>query len=435
MIFLALSIFMAAILLMRRGMKPLYAGISGSSMEPHLVGPRLLYKNGQSGLTSSYAIDSLRPNRPIDCQFTGQRDNDFDFLEAMAQPGAITTGETVRYYLWKRMAALRTAERKRLGIPLDRKNYFQGIVRGDLIVIKPPDDDGREVKRIVGFPGETIDIDNGDLWINDERWKRDWNQTLEQAILLDYGDKLGDSKLKFGGWLQDADTHEFRTRGGGLITNELRWNAHDSHTLVPVSDIGVALELTDLLSDWQIAITLRTTESWTALIECTGSKLIVSTASNETVVVIPEDLASLWLVVMMVDGEGLVGTSNEEWMREQIPVNAAHDEGSSLESDTVPLSIQLQHGDASILRWLVFRDIYYRGVGDSSRQSLQAGDGIVVLGDNVSISDDSRQRWEGGLSTDSIRGVLDLEHQGWDALWKQRVGTTTANSELDTIQD
>ncbi|XZE18860.1 S26 family signal peptidase [Pirellulaceae bacterium SH449] len=435
MIFLALSICMAAILLMRRGMKPLYAGISGSSMEPHLVGPRFLYKNTQSGLLSSFAIDSLRPNQPLDCQFTGTRDNDFDFLEALAQPGAITPGETVRYYLWKRMAALRSAERKRLSLPIDSRNSYQGIVRGDLIVIQPPDDDAREVKRIVGFPGETIDIENGDLRINDERWKRDWNQVLEHSILLDYGDRLADSKLKFGGWLQDTDTHEFRTRSGGLITNELRWNAHDSHTLVPVCDVGVALELTDLLSDWQIAITLRTTESWTVLIECTGSKLIVSTATNETTVAFAEDLASLWLVVMMVDGEGVVGTSNEEWMRELIPVNAAHDEGSSLESDTVPLSIQLQHGDASILRWLVFRDIYHRGAGDSSRQSLQAGDGIVVLGDNVSISDDSRQRWEGGLSTESIRGVLDLEHQGWEALWKQRVSTTAANSELDTIRN
>lgn len=435
MIFLSLSICMAAILLMRRGMKPLYAGISGSSMEPHLVGPRLLYKNGQSGLTSSYAIDSLRPNHPIDCQFTGQRDSDFNFLEAMAQPGAITSGETVRYYLWKRMAALRIAERKRLGMPIDSKNNYKGIVRGDLVVIQPPDDEAREVKRIIGFPGETLEIKDGDLWINDERWKRNWNQLLEHSILLDYGDELADSKLQFGSWLHDSDTHEFRTRNGGLITNELRWNAHDSHTLVPVSDLGVALELTDLVSDWQLAITLRTTESWTVLIECTGSKLIVSTATNETMIAIAEDLASRWLVVMMVDGEGVVGTSSEEWMREPIQDGATQDEGSSLESDTVPLSIQYQQGEASILRWLVFRDIYYRGAGDSSRQSLQAGDGIVVLGDNVSISDDSRQRWDDGLSTDSIRGVLDLKHQGWDALWKQRVGTTVANSELVTIQD
>ena len=38
----------------------------------------------------------------------------------------------------------------------------------------------------------------------------------------------------------------------------------------------------------------------------------------------------------------------------------------------------------------------------------------------MSISDDSRQRWNDGLPTEAIRGVVDLGYQGWDALLKQK---------------
>lgn len=463
MTFLALALCFEAILLMRRGMRPLGAQISGSSMEPHLMGPRLLFQNSSSQFFSSYTLDSFRPNMPLVCQYTSERDNSFDLLSAMATPEAINEGETVRYYLWKRMAALRAAKNK------DRPNEtsehsYQGIERGDLIVIQAPDEESREVKRIVGFPGEKIDIIEGDLWVNEQRWKRTFKQILQHAVLLDYGDAQSSTYWNYGEWITsnpitDADaedslatpnknlaplpitlsaltysdqpvantalshslgTLEFRLRSGGLITNELRWNAHDSHSLIPVPDVGFALELENAPSDWQVAVTIRSQDSSTIMVERSGDSIIVSTAQKEVSKTISTDLKNHWLLFMKVDGETIVADETSDWLRETNQNIPSSEADSSFELDGAPFSIECHEGDVRVMQWIAFRDLHYRGVGDAPRQSLPANNGVVVLGDNVSISDDSRQRWEDGLSTEAIRGIVDLGYQGWDALLKQK---------------
>lgn len=463
MTFLALALCFEAILLLRRGMRPLTAQISGSSMEPHLVGPRLLVRNNSSQLVSSYALDSLRPNRPVDCQYTSDRDNSFDLLTAMDSPGMVTEGETVQYYLWKRMAALRAAKNKNR-IDGNADETFRGIERGDLIVIQDPDEEIREVKRIVGFPGESIDIVDGDLWINQRRWRRDLNQILQHAVLLDYGDERSGSHWNFGGWLASRESQpatpndgettqswtytslpqsltstlngnksletdpanhacesmEFRLRSGGLITNELRWNAHDSHALIPVSDIGFAIEIQNGPSDWQLAVSIRSQTSTMIMVERLGDSIIVSSSQKEASKTISSDWQSHWLIFMTIDGETIVADQTSEWLRESNSANHSTEDDSSFELDNAPFAIDCHHGEVEIKQWVAFRDLCYRGVGDSPTQSLLAHDGIVVLGDNVSISNDSRQRWENGLSIDSIRGIVELKDRGWDSLMKQK---------------
>jgi len=446
---------------MRRGMRPLVAQISGSSMEPHLLGPRLLFQNSSSQFISSYTVDSLRPNMPIVCQYTSERDNSFDLLAAMSMPEAVNEGETVRYYLWKRMAAMRASENKNRTNQTSEKS-FQGIERGDLVVIHAPDEESREVKRIVGFPGETIDIIQGDIWVNGTIWRRNFKQILQQAVLLDYGDAQSSSHWNYGGWfaansVREADSEndkvsrvrayaplpvtlsssanpalvdsasalssgalEFRLRSGGLITNELRWNAHDSHSLVPVHDIGLAIELENTPSDWQLAVTIQSQDSTTVMVERSGENLIVSSAQKEVTKMISTDLQTHWLLFMKIDGETIVADETSDWLRETNQINQNVEDDSSFESDGAPFSIECHQGNVDVKQWIVFRDLHYRGAGDSPRQRLQADEGIVVLGDNISLSDDSRQRWENGLSTESIRGVVDLSDQGWDALLRQK---------------
>lgn len=463
MTFLAIALCFEAILLLRRGMRPLTAQISGSSMEPHLAGPRLLFRNSSSQLVSSYALDSLRPNRPVDCQYTSDRDNSFDLLTALGSPGMVTEGETVQYYLWKRMAALRAAK-NRNRIDANPPETFRGIERGDLIVIQDPDEETREVKRIVGFPGESIDIIDGDLWINQRRWRRDLNQILQHVVLLDCGDERSSSHWNFGGWLASSgsqvaspqegdgkqslafvslpqsltspsnlsespeidsahhacDSMEFRLRSGGLITNELRWNAHDSHALIPVADIGFAIEIQNGPSDWQLAVSIRSQNSTMIMVERNGDSIIVSSSQKEVSKTISTDRQAHWLIFMTIDGETIVADQNSEWLRESNSENRSTEEESSFELDSAPFSIDCHHGEVELKQWVAFRDLCYRGAGDSPTQSLPSHDGIVVLGDNVSISNDSRQRWENGLSIDAIRGIVDIKDRGWDALMKQK---------------
>jgi hypothetical protein len=190
--------------------------------------------------------------------------------------------------------------------------------------------------------------------------------------------------------------------------------------LVPVQDIGLAIELENTPSDWQLAVTVRSQEPTTVMVERSGESIIVSTAQKEVTKKISNDLQSHWLLFMKVDGETIVADEMSDWLRETSMTSQSVEDDSSFESEGAPFSIECHHGDVEVKQWAVFRDLHYRGAGDSPQQRLLANDGIVVLGDNISISDDSRQRWENGLSTEAIRGVVDLSNQGWDALQRQK---------------
>jgi signal peptidase I len=440
--FLVLSLCIAALVLLRKGLQPKFAEIVGSSMEPHLRGPRLQWTPPGSNHTSYYAIDSIKPNQPLPCQVTGDLDLGFDFDATMASQRSILPGDSVEYFSWKRVESRRKAasqQGKQLG-----NLVFRGLMRGDLVVIQSPDTSIREVKRIVGFPGDIVDIKEGDLWINGARSKRDIQSLLTQAILVESGDQKNDSYFGYGYWYQGEerlqgplrfqaeepsdqpalgiDTAEFRVKDRADLWNDLRWNAHDSHELISVNDFGIAVQVEEASHDWQLAVTLRSGRgAWHALFEGKGDTVTVTTDRSEAKSKTQPDSSARWLVVMRSDGDGIVGDQQSEWMRETLP-ESEEDEGesSAIERNTAPIVMQCLQGSVPIRQWLVFRDIHYRGDRDTAYQRLQANDGVVVLGDNVSLSSDSRQRWPDGLPLESIRGVVEQTVRGLPSLLKQR---------------
>lgn len=46
---------------------------------------------------------------------------------------------------------------------------FKEPARGDIVIINGPESDRRLVKRVIGLPGETVDIRDGAVWINGVR--------------------------------------------------------------------------------------------------------------------------------------------------------------------------------------------------------------------------------------------------------------------------
>lgn len=53
---------------------------------------------------------------------------------------------------------------------LNRLVYrLQDPVRGDVVVIPLPDEDSSIIKRVIGLPGESVEIREGSVWINGQR--------------------------------------------------------------------------------------------------------------------------------------------------------------------------------------------------------------------------------------------------------------------------
>ena len=128
---------------------------------------------------------------------------------------------------------------------------------------------------------------------------------------------------------------------------------------------------------------------------------------------------SIWLVVAMVDGELIVGSQDEEWLRTKLPKNEVDvDNATEVTRPSIVLSVPT--GRLVVDQLLVFRDIYYRGQFDSGTQTWEPGDHIVVLGDNVSASSDSRDRWPDGLPTNTVKGIVLQTENPMECLLKQR---------------
>ena len=121
----------------------------------------------------------------------------------------------------------------------------------------------------------------------------------------------------------------------------------------------------------------------------------------------------------MVDGQLIVGSQDEEWLRTKLPSPIEEMEGDETVFQA-PIAIEINSGSLAVDQLLVFRDIYYRGQGDTDSHSWGSGEHLVVLGDNVSASSDSRDRWSDGLSPSSIKGVVLQTESPMEVLLRQR---------------
>lgn len=70
---------------------------------------------------------------------------------------------------------------------LDKISYrFNEIKRGEIIVFEY--DNERLIKRVIGLPGEKVEVKNGDLYINDKLHKEDYlNETTMDFNFADLG--------------------------------------------------------------------------------------------------------------------------------------------------------------------------------------------------------------------------------------------------------
>jgi hypothetical protein len=416
MVLLFLGIILAGLMIMRQGYVLRQGIVVGSSMEPHLKGPRFVWICPSCSAEQQFTLDTCVSGKPFQCQACGATDasSGVDMSEIVKQGVQTRPGEKVRYGPTRMFRSLRSHDIE-AGIV-----HASGVKRGDVVVFQDMPNSPREIKRIVGFPGERIAIENGDLFVNGERYCKTMNQTLLQSILVE-GCNISHGERKL-----DANSLEDRvllvqTRSERFVDNRLGSNAHDSHQIVPVEDFGVAIQLAgtdplvgtgqmagnDPMQHWIIECTLHSAfrSQWVTIalgpegftIESSGKKTDVPLKTGST--------DSPWIVITMVDGFLLVGTPTTEWMRIPLETRDANVEAKDWNCRSV-VGIECKSGVLRVENMLVFRDIYYRGQLDASTQEWDAEDGIVLLGDNVSASKDSRDRWPVRPNLSIIKGIV-----------------------------
>ena len=434
LVFLCLAMTLAAFLLLRRGKLPRTGVINGSSMEPVLQGPRFEWTCSHCSSLQSFALDTCKSNQPFRCPTCNilHGDSAVDMDDVKSVKERMRPGEQVRFATLRSVRTLRAAE---IASGVVQPS---GMQRGDIVVFQESVSGKREVKRVVGFAGEHVSIVGGDVLVNGERWSKALQQTLRQSILVhawDPSNALGrpkNSVQQDAGWKAarghfqgelNAELGEltFSTRSNGAIDNQLPLNAHDSHAIKLVHDFGFALQITQPDEVWSLDCNFCSPTSRPKVTVALTKRTITITSMEQVAKkeLVQTENQSIWLVVAMVDGELIVGSQDEEWLRTRLP-KVSVDVESAIQVTRPPIVLSVPTGRLVVDQLLVFRDIYYRGQLDSETQTWEPGDHVVVLGDNVSASSDSRDRWPDGLPTNAVKGIVLQTENPMECLLKQR---------------
>jgi len=435
LLFLFLSILLAGLILLLQERRPRFAVIIGSSMEPTLRGPSLQWSCTECQARCWFAVDSIIEGLPIRCPKCQAWNEGLSLQDSSSTERPWVEGSQVQYY--SRNAVVSKRQATYVGTETHR-----GLKRGDLLVLQDGEDGEPEVKRLVGFPGESLRIWDGDLWIQDRRWTSSLEESLKRAVLLSYDSAQANSSVQSGTWQGHSTDRSLPTHRLGssldlesegvasivfvplqssLISNEFLRNAHEKTTPIPVNDVGLALQIGSTSIEWQLVVRIRSAKyEQSVTFDWADGSLSINLQGQEFLIPFLVNQENSWLMIYLCDGHCLVGNAREEIARIAMDGLEQEDDLLTIEDSTQPIYIECKLGAIEIPQKLVFRDIHYRGHLDASEQVIDSSDGYIVLGDNVSLSNDSRQRWSSGLEWSSIRGMVVEQRTGLEHLISQR---------------
>jgi hypothetical protein len=319
------------------------------------------------------------------------------------------------------------------------------VDRWDILVLEARQDDtpeadpkakqANQVKRVVGLPGETIRIAQGRIYADGKPIVPNLKEFMQQAVLIAHWE-LGSNSP---GENQSGENSPSKTLEGFLsgfaapIDNALPINAHDSHHPVAVSDIGIAMRLAQPQSNWnlkfqlahgdqRIPIELSCYEKDTQVTllapgiqEGTDSVPSPSPASPSPPSPSPQigrirSWQPTWIHIVVLGGRLIVLDERQErWSVALGPMQ----EGLRW------TELSLVDPPELIDRCIIYRGLHYRGIRDTTEQEFAAAEGWIVLGDNGTISEDSRYWERPRIDRDDLRGILEPPTGLMEGLVKQ----------------
>lgn len=280
---------------------------------------------------------------------------------------------------------------------VERGTTVDQLRRLDCIVIE---DDGRlEVKRLVGMPGESIVLRDGDLFVNGLRSQKTWNEFLSQCIVVSRWSEIVERDIRanetmtyhhVSNW--PRETAKPSPHASPILDEDLK-NGNESQWFASVRDIGFLLDFERPLPGTRVEATLWVGSVAAKFeIEWEQGTVRVNGISLQPA----DDLA-----VVHVDGRLFAGNSSEQAI---LPIKVASPEsGCSPENPAILRGIK---GAIDVKDAIIIRDINYRGPHGEAEFALNKVSGYHVLGDNVASSYDSRDRWPNGISESQIVGKL-----------------------------
>ncbi len=375
MVLLAISIAVAFLITLRQSAQLRTGLIAGSSMEPTLQGPKQLTTCPDCKRENAWTLDSWIPSRELKCQFC---DAFLDTTDSKSIPG-----QSVQY-----VPTLLVSKKGLL--PQGAPRSTLPVQRWELAVIRTPDEELGQVKRVVGLPGEQVSIQSGRIYINGNPVLPSPTTFMHQAIVV--AKWPTSTKNKQDNNPQDTPS-SFLSNIKYPLLNDLKNNAHDSHQLLPALDAGIALKLRTNEPSWNLHLTMHIDDQVIPIEVSTYERTTTIHAASLSIATLPKNWNLEWLnflvlgdTFVILDAKQELGrmpleTFVESHRRNSKPLNASRVRWTNVPTiDPTNLLQQI----------ILYRGRIYRGKNDSDSQSFPASEGWIVLGDNVSISEDSR---------------------------------------------
>lgn len=303
--------------------------VAGSSMAPNLRGPHVSVTCKKCEL--QFDIGAEFNTASVECPRCDTR-------QTLSDRSAIERGD--------RLVIDRTAFQ------------FRSPRRWEPVVFRSPVDGQLTVKRVVGLPGETIQLTGGEVLVNSKPATRDLTalrstrQVVHQEVDASQG-AAGEKVLRL------------KLAAGQPITTEVPYNHGVTQRLFPVTNLGISAHV-------------RLVDGAKLLIAIGGDEISLSKVGEARL----EIFAFQNAPQVFLDGK---------------PIESDALKLSKQYADLlVPIEISISDGPAEIADLTIYRDTYYaslneeHGIAEPMEPVKLKDDEIFVLGDNVPVSVDSR---------------------------------------------